>query len=307
MSADIAEDRIDRLHSRRVRRIHHARPRILRLTPFRGLHHTQIGGVILESNRQRRHIFAGRRNGKRILDSQRRLQDRHDPDRPDDSVARLDLADHAIHFPHLLRLLDLRNQIRSGLSPTTSARSSSPSGNWLMRTMRSHDPEIDRPQSVSHQDAGGIFLGAMHGIFQIENHGIRRMQRGVDVVLRLRTRQIQTRATQPVLRVRAAAADAAPAASVCPARSQRAAPPLRCEPRSQTAARLHRESQLARASLQVRPEPLASVPGSPSRNRAQPATPARSRPAAVARLKGDVHSPTELLCPNGLPRQNAGT
>ena len=39
----------------------------------------------------------------------------------------------------------------------------------------------------------------MHRIFQIENHGIRRMQRSVDVVLRLRARQIQTRPAQPVL------------------------------------------------------------------------------------------------------------
>jgi len=87
-------------------------------------------------------------------------------------------------------------KIRSGLSPTIQPNPRA-QGNWLMRTMRSHDPNR-RPQGISHQNAGGIFFAAMHGIFQVENDGVGRMQGGVDVVLRLRAGQIEARAPQPV-------------------------------------------------------------------------------------------------------------
>ena len=59
--------------------------------------------------------------------------------------------------------------------------------------------EIDSTQSISHQDASRIFLSAMHRIFQIENHRIGRMQRGVDVVFRLGSRQVEPRPAQTVL------------------------------------------------------------------------------------------------------------
>ena len=71
-----------------------------------------------------------------------------------------------------------------------------------MRTMRSAAAEIDGAKSIADENAGGIFLGGVNRIFQIENDRVGRMQTGVDEVLRLVSRQVEAGASQPVARRR---------------------------------------------------------------------------------------------------------
>ena len=197
--ADIAVNGINRLHAGRVGGVDHARPRILRLAPFGGLHHAQIGRVILESDCQRCHIPARSRNRERVLDPQRRLQNRHDPHGPRDPFPFLYLVDHSIHFRHLLRLLNLRHQNQVRIL-AYDCRQIFESKRQLVDANHAFAcAEVDRPQGVSNQDASRILFIPVHRIFQIEDHGIGNVQRGIDKILGLRARQIKPRAAQPFL------------------------------------------------------------------------------------------------------------
>ena len=106
------------------------------------------------------------------------------------------IASHNVRY--LLRRLDLGNQDQVGRLRHNLLKIGEPSGNWLMRTMRSAAAEVHRAQSVAHQQPSGVFLGMMHRVFQIENDGIRPMQPGVDEVFRLVAGQVESRAPQPV-------------------------------------------------------------------------------------------------------------
>ncbi len=62
--------------------------------------------------------------------------------------------------------------------------------------------EVDGTERVAHHDSSGIFLGEVNGVFQVQDDRIRRVQAGVDEVLRLVARQVKPRTAQAIARRR---------------------------------------------------------------------------------------------------------
>ena len=110
--------------------------------------------------------------------------------------------DRAIHFRHLLGALNFRNQNQIRAFANHFRQIFEAERQLVDAHHALAFAEIHRPQRVSHQNAGRVFLVAMHRIFEVENYRIRLMERGVDEVFRLRTGQIKTRTTQATLRGR---------------------------------------------------------------------------------------------------------
>src|SRR5215472_11127671 len=58
--------------------------------------------------------------------------------------------------------------------------------------------EVNGAKGISHQDAGGIFLGVVNRVLEIKDDGIGRVQRGIDEVLGFGAGKVEARAAQMV-------------------------------------------------------------------------------------------------------------
>jgi len=88
-------------------------------------------------------------------------------------MARLDVADHPVHFSHLLRFLGLRkqNQVRTF---THNFREIFQAHRQLINSDHAFArSKIDCSQSIPNQDTSRVLLAPMHRVLQVENYGIR--------------------------------------------------------------------------------------------------------------------------------------
>src|SRR5579862_1145179 len=150
---DVTEYRIDCLDPGGVGHVDDALAGIVRFSSDRGLHDAEVGGVIFEPDRNGSDLLAGFRDGKSVLDSQCRLQYWHQPDRPCQPIIRLNFVNSAADFEYLFRRLDLRNQnkvrtFRDDLGEVLNSQ-------WKL--VDADHPlaleEVDRAQSVSHEQS----------------------------------------------------------------------------------------------------------------------------------------------------------
>jgi hypothetical protein len=51
--------------------------------------------------------------------------------------------------------------------------------------------EIDGAQCIADEQAGGVFLGVVNGVFEVEDDGVGAVQPGVDEILRLVAGQVE--------------------------------------------------------------------------------------------------------------------
>src|SRR5271165_5983739 len=111
---NVAVNRIDGLYMRGMRSIDHPLTCVERLAPAGRLHHAEIGGVVLQPNRDARNALRGRRDSERILDAEGRFQDRHQPDRTRDPRPLRNRVDSSHNVRYLSWGLDLRDKNEIG-------------------------------------------------------------------------------------------------------------------------------------------------------------------------------------------------
>src|SRR6266576_1013507 len=195
---NITEDGVDGLDSGGFRSVDQTRASVERLVAFRCAGHSQISGVVFEADGECYYVVGRGRDGSGVLDSLRRFENGHQPDRAIDLVADLEFADHVVDLGDLAGVLDLGNQdqvggLRNNLGQVFEAKRKLVNAHHALA-----GAEIDGAQRIANEDASGIFFGVVHRIFQVEDDRVGTVQRGVDRVLGFGAREIQTRAAQTV-------------------------------------------------------------------------------------------------------------
>ncbi len=177
--------------------VHQPRARVEGLCAVHRLLDAQVRRVVLQSDREGHDGVRGGRDGEGVLHAERRLQDGHQPDGPG-AAGRLQLPDAFGHGGHLLGAFRLGEKNEVGRFRDDRLE-------ILEAQRKLIDPhhalgalEIDTPQRVPHQQPCRVLFGWMDGILEIEDHGIRPMDAGVDHELGLVAGQVEPRAPQPV-------------------------------------------------------------------------------------------------------------
>ena len=196
--ADVAVHRVARLYARGVRGVHQARARVDRFAALRGLHHPEVGGVILQANAHGDHALAGAGDGQRVLDPQGRFQDGHQPDRSVEFAARRDLCDSRFHRQHLLRVLDLGDEHQVGRFRDDLFQILVAERELVDAHHALSGAEIHRAQGIAHQDAGRVLFRGMDRVFEVEDDGVGCVQSGVDEIFWLAAGKVEPRAAQAV-------------------------------------------------------------------------------------------------------------
>ncbi len=197
---DVAEDGVDGLNVRGMRGVDDALTGVERLATRGSLHHAEVGGVIFEADSEGGDSVGRGCDGEGILDAESGLKNRHEPDGTGDFVLLRNARDRFVDFLHLGSRFDLGNQDEVGRLRDDLFQVGQPQRQLVDAHHALGACEIHGAKSVANQQAGGIFLGVVDRVFEVEDDGVGRVQTCIDEVLRLVAGQIEARAAETIFR-----------------------------------------------------------------------------------------------------------